>query len=253
MAALSLRGGALRIDDLHQSGSAKLFLPRSHAAMPEVVFLNTAGGLTGGDRMEFALTLGPGAAALATTQTAERAYASLGPAAEVTVRLAAGAGARLHWLPQETILFEGSHLLRRTVAEIAPDAEALLGEMLVLGRAAMGEELTRFTLRDWREVRRGGRPVWIDPLRLDARALDRPALLGPARAVATLALLAPGAEDALETVRRAIPEDVEAAASAWDGRCVVRMLSPRAQPLRRAVARVAEAMRGAPMPRVWQM
>lgn len=243
-----------RLRDLHQSGSGKVLLPRTHGGGTEVVFLNTAGGLTGGDRLDLSLRLEPGAAAMATTQTAERAYASTGAEAEVSVHLAAGAGARLHWLPQETILFDRSRLSRRTVAEIAGDAEVILAEVLVLGRAAMGERLTDFTLRDMREVRWDGRPVWLDPLRLDARALGRAAGLGPARAVATLALLAPGAEDAVGAVRAALPGDgVEAAASAWDGRCLVRMLAPEAAPLRRAVARVLEVMRGGPLPRVWQI
>ena len=245
-------GGRLR--DLHQSGSGKVFLPRSHGPVPEVVFLNTSGGLTGGDRLEIGLTLEPGAAALATTQTAERAYASTGAAAEVTVRLTAGAGARLAWLPQETILFQRSRLARRTIAALSGDAAAVLAEILVFGRAAMGELLEDFTLTDWREVRRDGRPVWMDPLRLDGGARAAPAGLGGAGAIATLALVARGAEDALRPVRAALPaEGVEAAASAWDGRCLVRLAAREPLALRRAAARVIEVMRGAPPPRVWQI
>lgn len=45
---LSHRADAVRLDKLGQQGSAKAFLPRVHGPVPEVVFLNTAGGLTGG-------------------------------------------------------------------------------------------------------------------------------------------------------------------------------------------------------------
>ena len=107
--ALGVSAGVTRIQGLRQEGSAKAFLPRTDADHPEVVFLNTAGGLTGGDTLSYRLALAEGGRATGTTQTAERAYAQgpLGPA-EMRVQLRVGAGARLDWLPQETILFDGS-------------------------------------------------------------------------------------------------------------------------------------------------
>lgn len=247
-----------RLCRLGQSGSAKAFLPRVHGTLPEVVFLNTAGGLTGGDRIGYALDLGPGARAVGTTQTAERAYAASAGRARLDVALTLGAGASLDWLPQETILFDGSALDRRTRADLGAGARLLLVEWLVLGRLAMGEVLGRFDLDDAREVWREGRPVLIEPLRLCEAVLgDRPALLAGARAVATVALVAPGAEDALGPVREAIAgfgPEVAAAASGWDGKCVVRLRATEGWPLRRAVARLLGALRGgAALPRVWQV
>ncbi len=249
-------GGVTRLAELHQSGSAKAFLPRMHGAAPEVVFLNTSGGLTGGDRLQFSLDLGAGGRAVGTTQTAERAYASSGGRAEVSVRLSVAAGASLDWLPQETILFERSALSRRLEADLAGDARLLLVEMLVLGRAAMGETLAEVALQDWREVRREGVPVLVEPVRLLGETLRAgPVCLGGARAQATLALVAPGAEDLLGRVRDLLGavEGVEAAASAWGGKCVVRMLAGDAMPLKRAVGFVLDGVRGLALPRVWQM
>lgn len=246
-----------RLWHLAQAGSAKAFLPRVHGTLPEVVFLNTAGGLTGGDRLGYALELGSGARAVGTTQTAERAYASSGGRARLDVTLRLGAGAALDWLPQETILFDGSALDRRTRADLGPGARLLLVEWLVLGRLAMGESLVRFDLDDSREVWREGRPVLVEPLRLCEAVLgDRPALLAGARALATVALVAPGAEDALGPVRAAIAglgPEIDAAASAWDGKCVVRLRAGDGWPLRCAVARLLCVLRGgAALPRVWQ-
>ena len=67
--------GPRGLADLAQGGSAKAMLPRITAGLPQIVFLNTSGGLASGDRLSFAVTLRPGTRALATTQTAERAYA----------------------------------------------------------------------------------------------------------------------------------------------------------------------------------
>ena len=246
-AAARVADGALR--DLSQSGCAKAILPRTPGPA-EVVFLNTAGGLTGGDRLEQRLTVQAGRA-VGTTQAAERLYASAGGAAEVDTRLVVGPGARLDWLPQETIAFDRSALRRRTVAELGPGATVLMAEALVLGRAAMGEAVRTTDLLDRREVRRGGRPVWVEPLAITGAVVARGtrALLGGARAIATLALVGPGAEDAVGALR-APQEGVEAAASGWDGRAVLRLRAPAAAPLRRALARAILAL-GGRIPRVW--
>jgi urease accessory protein len=251
---LVVRRGASRLTDLYQSGSAKAFLPQVHGPVPEVVFLNTSGGLTGGDRLMFSLALGDGAQAVATTQTAERAYASSGGRAVMEVVLSLGAGARLDWLPQETILFDRSTLARRTRADLGPGARLILAETVVLGRAAMGETVQDLVFSDWREVRRQGRPLLVDPLRITAATLAAgPACLNGARALATVALVAPGAEDALGAVRACLPDGIEAAASGWDGKLIVRLLGPDLLAVKRGVATVLNALRGIALPRVWQI
>ncbi|MEA5161094.1 urease accessory protein UreD [Cereibacter johrii] len=249
--------GAVRLRDLAQRGSAKAFLPRVEGDVPEVVFLNTSGGLTGGDRLSYRLEVGEGCRAVATTQTAERAYAAGAGAARVEVLHEVGRDGWLDWLPQETILFEGAALDRETRISLAPGAGCLMVESVVLGRAAMGETLTRLAFRDRRSILRGGKPVLVEPLALDDRALAAAggaAVLGGARALATLAMVGPGAEDALGPVRAAMGEaGVEAAASAFDGKLVLRLLAADGWPLRRQVARLLTVLRGRALPRVWQV
>ncbi|OSP56356.1 urease accessory protein UreD [Pseudoruegeria sp. SK021] len=258
-ASFDLRDGAVVLGNLHQSGSAKAMLPRTHRARPELVFLNTAGGLTGGDHLRFELEVGEGAAVTATTQTAERAYASLGDPARLDVTLRVGAGGGLHWLPQETIVFERAHLARRTVVDLSGDARLVMAETLVLGRAAMGEQLHDVTVRDWREVRRDGRPIFLEPLCLTAESLARrsgAAVLGAGLALSTICVAGPGAEDALTALRARLAEagpEIEAAASGWDGKLVMRALSQDAFTLRRLVAECLHLLCAGPLPRVWQL
>ena len=248
-------GGRTRLRDLHQSGSAKAFLPNVHGPVPEVVFLNTAGGLTGGDHLRFSMAVDDGARALGTTQTAERAYASSGGAARLDMDLRVAAGGRLDWLPQETILFNRSTLSRTTEVLLAGDAVFLFVEMVVLGRAAMGEAVRDLHFRDMRRISRDGCPVMIEPLEITRETLlgSDLATLDGARAVATVGLIAPGAEDALGPLRAALPDHVPVAASAWDGKCIARLMAPDAYPLRRAVAAILTTLRQAPLPRVWQL
>ena len=246
--------GGGRLGRLHQAGSAKAFL-HPGASGPEVVFLNTSGGLTGGDRLSLALDLAEGCRATATTQTAERAYRSAGEAARVTVHHRLGAGACLDWLPQETILFDASHLERETVIELGPGASCLMLEAVVLGRAAMGETVARIALRDTRRITRAGRPVHVEPLCLGTEALTAgPAVLGGARAFATLALVAQGAEDAVARVRCVLNEaGVAGGASGFDGRLIVRLMAGDGWPLRRQILRLLSVLRPGPPPRVWQI
>jgi urease accessory protein len=243
-----------RLRRLIQQGSAKAFLLPGPQG-PEVVFLNTSGGLTAGDRLALGLEVPPGTRATGTTQTAERLYRAEGPPAQIDVTLRAGDGAHLAWLPQETILFDGCAAHRRTTIDLAPGATCLAVETLVLGRAAMGETVARLAFRDTRTIRASGRVIHNEPLHLETAHLGpRPALLAGARAVASVVLIAPGAADALGPLR-AMPVEpgVTQASSAPDGRLVLRLMAPDAWPLRRQLARVIVALNRAPLPRVWQV
>ncbi|WJY20570.1 urease accessory protein UreD [Fontisubflavum oceani] len=245
-----------RLTHLHQQGAAKAMLPRMHGRWPEIVFLNTAGGITGGDRLAYSVALGEGVQAVATTQTAERGYKSTTGTGRVQVHLSLGAGAELHWLPQELILFDQAALDRDITVEMATDARLVFLETLVLGRAAMGEHLGRVHLTDRRSIRRGGRLVMLEPLRLRPADLTRPGTAGlnGATALASLTLIAADAEDHLERLRRILPNtDVSAAASAWGGRLTARFMAEDAFPLRRAVAEAVQILTNQPLPRVWQL
>ncbi len=253
--ALSGQGRLLR---LHQQGCAKAFLPRTHTPEPEIVFLNTAGGVTGGDSLSYSVELGEGARVTATSQTAERGYRAHpdSGAGHISFHATVAAGAELHWLPQECILFDGADLVRRTRIDLAQDATLLFCEMLVLGRLAMGERLARISLSDQRAVFRLGKPVYLEPLEIQTRhlgAFSAGAGLGDATALASIVLISPRAEDLLSPVRKVIGDTPAAAASAWDGKLVFRAMSTDNFKLRRLVAAVLIALRGAPLPRVWQV
>ncbi len=253
--SLSFHSGLVRIGTLRQQGSAKVILPRC-GTDTEAVFLNTSGGLTGGDSLSYAVDLGDGVGATATTQTAERAYKSTSGAAKVLVDLTVGRDGWIDWLPQETILFEAARLDRRTQVSLGQNARCLLLEMVVLGRAAMGETVSHVFLRDWREVRRDGVPLMVEPLMLGADTLTSGvAGLNGMRAFASLAMIGPDAADMLAPLRAELTEPgVMGAASALEGRLMLRLMAPDGWPLRRQIARCLGLLRrGRPLPRVWQM
>lgn len=259
------KGGA-RLARLYQRAPLRALFPVADGCgVTQAVLLTTSGGLVGGDRMDVRVAAGEGAAVLVTPQAAEKVYRSLGPECRIRIDLAAGPESWLEWLPQETILFEGARLDRRTVIEAAPGACVLAGEMLVFGRRARGEAMTRGGLREAWEVRCDGRLVWADTLSAggDLRPVFAAAsCLAGAAAVATAIYLGDGVEAALGLAR-----DLTAAGSAGEmaaatlvgGLLVVRWLAPDPRRLRDAFARFWAAMRhrlgGLPavLPRVWSV
>jgi urease accessory protein len=256
--AVGRDGGEDRLMTLRQAGAAKILCPRNHLGDAfEAVLLNTAGGLAGGDCLRWEASAGPGAALRVTTQAAERVYRSTGGDAVVETHLRAEADASLEWLPQETILFEGSRLSRSLTIDLAEDASLLAVEAVVVGRRAHGEKVRSGMLRDHIRVRQAGRLIHADSVRMDgdlAALLDRPATLGGAQAFATLLLAGPN-RPPIEEIRALLPSGggIEAAASALPSITIIRMLAPHGDALRPPLARLLTALRGTPLPRVWQV
>jgi urease accessory protein len=240
--------------EIAESGGYRVRFLRGAAC--EGVLINTGGGMAGGDTMRIAAALDDGAAAVLTTQAAEKIYRSQGDPTTIAINLALGAASRLDWLPQEQILFDEARLTRRLDAALAPDASLLLVESAVFGRLAMGESVRQGLLRDRWRVRRGGRLVFAEEVRLDgaiADLLDRRALGGGARALATVLFVSPDAEAQRDAARAAM----EGAPSEWgisalDGMLIARLLGADPQALRADLARLVEFLRGAPMPRSWR-
>ena len=102
-----------------ETGGLRLRFPRASGHC-EAVLINTGGGMTGGDRANNSLTLEAGAEVLFTTQSAEKIYRSDGETTEVDAQVAIADGARLEWMPQETILFQGARFARRLRRSISP-------------------------------------------------------------------------------------------------------------------------------------
>jgi len=219
----------------------------------EAVIVNTGGGLAGGDCFGIDMTVGEGARLVAGTAAAEKIYRSTGPDAEMSVKLDVGAGGRLAWLPQETILFDGARLRRRIDIELAESASLVMAEAVVFGRAAMGEAVAEGLFADRWRLRRGGRLIFADATLLDdaiAAKLAEPAAAAGGIAMAGV-LVAPGGEAALAAVRALDGQFAgEVGISAWNGIAVARLVARDGAALRHDLIAVLSAL-GASVPRLW--
>jgi urease accessory protein len=236
---------------VYEDGPLRVRFPNSSGPVLEAMLVNTAGGIAGGDRHDLDIDVGGGATLGVTTAAAEKVYRALGPDAEIAVNLTVGAGARVWWLPQETILFDRSRLMRRIEVDLAPDATLVMAEAVVFGRSAMGETVVEGAFTDRWRVRRDGRLLFAETIRLDgaiARMLAEPAVAGGGVAIATV-LAVPGDQAMAERVR-AQSFCGEVGVSAWNGLAVARLCAKDDASLRRDLTTVITAL-GGTLPRLW--
>jgi urease accessory protein len=246
--------GVTRRGHLHESGSLRVRFPSPETEGPSAVFVNTAGGVAGGDRFDIDIAAGEGARLTLTTAAAEKVYRAEGLPAQLNIALKAADGAHLGWLPQETILFDRARVSRRIEIDLAESASLLLCEVVVFGRAAMGERMLQGEFVDHWRLRRGGKLVFAENARLDGDIggkLLKPAIAKGGVAVGT-ALIVPGDEALVERIRL-LSESFrgEVGISAWNGFALVRFCAQDAAPLRADMTAVLGRASGEQLPRLW--
>ncbi len=254
--ALTVAGhdGTCRRSRVHEAGMLRVRFPNAASRDTlDAVIINTAGGMTGGDRARLDLKVEAGGRLTVTTAAAEKIYRSMAADTQIDVKVDIGAGSALAWLPQETILFNHARLRRTIDVALAPGARLLLAEAIVFGRSAMGETVVSGLLFDRWRVRVDGALVFAESVRLDGGIAERladPAIGGGCAAAATLIAI-PG-DDATVAAVRAVQDDfgAEVGASAWNGLAVVRLLAADGAALRHDLIGVLRAL-GVQLPRLW--
>ena len=170
-------------------------------------------------------------------------------------RLCAKLNAQLYWLPQETILFEGSRLCRRLEAEVAEDSKFLMVEPLVFGREASGETLKSCYLDDSACITTGGKPIYVDRIKLSddvASNLKRPAVANGGCAMASIVLVDPTAKAMLAGVQALLPSSAGASLLA-ENILVVRLLCADSFALRNALLPILKHLTHNAVPKNWRL
>ena len=246
--------GVTRRRHLHESGSLRVRFPSPEAEGLSAVFVNTAGGVAGGDRFDIEIAAGEESRLTVTTAAAEKVYRAQGPAARLNIALKAADVAHLSWLPQETILFDRARVSRRIDIDLAEGASLLFCEIVVFGRAAMGERMLQGEFVDRWRVRRDGKLVFAENVHLDGEIgekLSQPAVAKAGAAIGT-ALIVPGDAALVERIREASESfGGEVGISAWNGFAMARFCAQDAARLRADMMAVLVRASSVPLPRLW--
>ncbi len=230
---------------------------------PHIYLLHPPGGVVGGDRLHTEVKLGAGSELFLTTPAAQKLYRSSGARAEIHNRLRLDEGAKLEWLPSETLAFSSAEAQLSTRVELAAGAGFLGWDIACYGMPARGEAFLRGRVLSRFELWREQTPLLVEAFELDCAegSLDAPFALRGQPVVATLFAVPPTgtiAESLLERVR-----DVTADASVSCGvtslqellvvRCLGRNVEQVRAPLIRAwrLLRPEIVARPPILPRIW--
>jgi urease accessory protein len=137
------------------------FYPESNGTC-HVYVLHPPGGVASGDQLSIEADLEADACALLTTPGAAKLYRSSGTEARIVQHLRLAERARLEWLPQETIVFDGAEASTETEVDLAPGAVYVGWEIVCLGRPACAETFQRGRFRSALRVRRAGRLCYVE-------------------------------------------------------------------------------------------
>ena len=259
--AFKRRGPVTTLAHLHQAGCGKARLPRpATAGHAEAVLINLAGGLTGGDRLDWRVTWHEGAAATVSGQAAEKIYRARGAStALIETELEVEPEATAFWLPQETILFDRARLRRKNRFRVARGGRLLAVEATIMGRHAMGETVRTGLLDESVEVHHACRLLLAERQRYRGRIADllaHPAVGRGAVALVSLLYVGDGAATRLGAVREALGESPAAATAPDPDLLLARWLAPSASGLRGHLVAALFALSSAlglpwQLPRVW--
>ena len=232
---------------IREVGASKLRLPRgSH----EAIFINTGGGLAGGDFFEHEFSCAENSELTLTTQAAERVYQTLGPPAIIRTQMNVGPSSTLMWIPHETILYDGASLERNFIVSLDKNSKFLGVEPVVFGRTEMGEQISQIHLKDRWRINREGTPIHADDFSVGPKLPSTISTLASAKAFATVIYVAADATDQLEAVRAAMNKND--GASAWNGKLIARLVANDGFLLRKALIPVLNVLAGSvALPKIW--
>lgn len=232
------------------------------------VLVHPPGGLVGGDTLDIRARVQTGAHALVTTPGATRFYRANGTPALQDTRLTLDCGARMEWLPLETIAYSGCDARNRLQLQLAPGAELIGWDITALGLPHAG--LPFVAGRYAQHLELPGQ--WLEHGTLaagDALLMDGDLGLAGQRCLASLFFVAGSAiarerrEAALELTRALMEGHALAprcgVTSPHDQVIVLRALAPMVEPVMQLWQQVWRLWRGhfwelpAVAPRIWAM
>lgn len=134
----SMRNGRSILHDLYRVApllvQQALYWDEAMPELPICPIISVGGGILQGDRYKIDISVGQGACAQVTSQSANRVHRMDANYASQHQAVTLEAGAYLEYLPDFTILYRGSRYINQTDVVVAEDATLLYGEMILAGR-----------------------------------------------------------------------------------------------------------------------
>ena len=244
------------VNRFYQSGSAKVFYPKSPREIKELVLVNTAGGLTSGDNFFYNIDIINKSKIFVTTQTAERVYKGINDNAEIKVTLSVDDTSDLFWIPQELILFNNCNLNRKIEVNLKSNSNFLLAESTIFGRTAMGEFLEKGFFKDNWKIYLNEKLIHAEALSLTGNIKDKlSSIASTDNGVAICNIFISGKnflskEDLLiKTLKNS--EIILSSHSKWNDKMLIRIVSKDAYELKLIKKKLISYLSDKNLPKVW--
>ena len=244
------------VNRFYQSGSAKVFYPKSPQEIKELVLVNTAGGLTSGDNFFYNIDIINKSKIFVTTQTAERVYKGINDNAEIKVTLSVDDTSDLFWIPQELILFNNCNLNRKIEVNLKSNSNFLLAESTIFGRTAMGEFLEKGFFKDNWKIYLNEKLIHAEALSLTGNIKDKlSSIASTDNGVAICNIFISGKnflskEDLLiKTLKNS--EIILSSHSKWNDKMLIRIVSKDAYELKLIKKKLISYLSDKNLPKVW--
>jgi urease accessory protein len=241
--------------------------PEAHQVCHNVL-VHPPGGIVGGDDLVIEAHLQTGSHALISTPGATRFYRSSGEAARQTIHFKLDAGARLEWLPLETIVHSAALAENRMLFDLQPGAEMVGWDVLALGLPASGQGFKSGHMRQEIEVP----GLWLERAKVaaDDHTLLRSPLGWDGQTVLATLWFAAGSHQPIHRLQALLEEarlHIDASSTAARAGCtrlgeqgvVLRVLAPQVEPAMLLLQQVWATWRqlawglAACPPRVWKL
>ena len=223
-------GGRSVVRTAWATSPLRLLTPKNHGHAAWIYTSSHGGGLVDGDDVEVRASVGAGAAAFLSTQSATKVYRSP-RGTRTALDAAVGENGLLVAVPDAVVCFAGSRYRQTQRAAVAAGGRLVLVDRVTSGRRESGERWLFDEYVSRTSVRVGGRLVLYDALALRAADGGLAARFGRYDVLAAALVVGRGLED--ETARiearvRAEPvrrraDRLVAAAPVGGGGCIVRI------------------------------
>ena len=134
----SVRNGRCVLHDLYRVApllvQQALYWDEAMPELPICSIISIGGGILQGDRYKIDITVGEGACAHVTSQSANRIHRMDANYASQHQTVTLESGSYLEYLPDFTIAYRDSRFINHTDIVVAEDATLLYGEMMLAGR-----------------------------------------------------------------------------------------------------------------------
>lgn len=242
------------LKDLYQSGSAKFRFPHCDDNCFEAVMINSAGGSTGGDHLDWSIKIDQNAQATITSQAYEKIYRSNNnDPAYINIHLDIAQNASLLWLPQETIFYNQASLNRNIEVNITSTSKILMVETIIFGRKLMKEEVTSGYFNDRWIIKRDDKIYHAESTHLNDNFLyQMKQTIGFNQncVISTIIFINPDCHLYEDKANEII--DKQGAISTWNGKLIARLIDNDPYMLRKKIIALIKLFsNGNGVPKIW--